>query len=103
MIYILILVVVIILLLLWFHKVRKIMQERQQAVEVAAEEVERYRKRSSKKQNDSMLAGVFVRSEDIYKQAVVLYQIALENPFNRLPATLMGFRPITKDADSYHR
>ena len=90
-------------LLLWFHRVRQVMQERQEAVEVATEQVARFRKNAIEMQNDSRCIDVLVRSENIYRQAIGLYQAALENPFNWLPATLMGFRPIVEGDDSFQR
>lgn len=93
----------IVCLLLWFYKVRKTMQERQHTVEVAAEQLAFYRKKTIKTQNDLALADVLTRSESIYKQSVELYRIALENPFNWLPAKLMGFRPFVEGDNSFQR
>lgn len=103
MIWLVVIVLLLICLFLWFHKVRKIMQERQRTVEVAAEQLAFYRKKTIKTQNDLALADVLTRSESIYKQSVELYRIALENPFNWLPAKLMGFRPFVEGDDSFQR
>ena len=93
MIYIPIIAVILFCLFLWFRRVWQTMQDRRRAVNFAAEQVKIFRAM----ENDLKNKDVLKRSEDIYKQAVILYQIALENPFNWLPATLMFFRPIKKE------
>ena len=91
-----ILVVLLLLLFLYFRKVWIIMHERKRTVELAAEQLKIHRAMA----NDTENKDVLKRSENIYIQAVRLYHIALENPFNWLPATLMGFRPIKEDGTS---
>lgn len=39
---------------------------------------------------------VLARSRDIYRQSVQLYNSLLTKPKNRIPALLLGFRPIKK-------
>ena len=99
MVYIIIAVFFLICLFLYIRKVWIIMHERMMTVELAAEQLKIHRAVANDMENKYVLE----RSENIYSQAVRLYHIALENPFTWLPATLMGFRPIKEDVDSYHR
>ena len=87
-----IIILLLLCLFLWVRKVWHIMHDRMRTVDLAAEQLRIFRAMENDLKNEDVLK----RSEDLYSQAVRLYQIALENPFNWLPATLMGFRPITK-------
>ena len=91
-----ILVILLLLLFLYIRKVWIIMYDRKRTVELAAEQLKIHRAMANDMENKYVLK----RSEHIYIQAVRLYHIALENPFNWLPATLMGFRPIKEDGTS---
>ena len=95
--------ILFILLFLWFHRVWCIMRERRHTVKVAAEQLAFCLNKSLELQGDPKNDGVLIRSKHIYNQAIRIYQIALENPFNWLPATLMGFRPINEYEDTIQR
>ena len=81
-------------LFLWFRDVRRIMRERKSTVESARSQLSFFRGKAHKAQDDPDAAAVLQRSESIYRQAVEHYHQALRKPWNRLPATLMGFRMI---------
>lgn len=82
-------------LFLWFHDVRRIMRERASTVESARKQLVACRERARKAQRDPAYAAVIERSENIYRQAVTIYNKALKKPWNYLPAHLMGFRDIS--------
>ena len=82
-------------LFLWFRDVRRIMQERKNTVESAAGQLAAYRERVSKARGDPDATAVLARSEDIYRQAVNIYNQTLRKPWNYLPARLMGFHRIS--------
>jgi len=81
-------------LFLWFRDVRRIMQERKNTVESAAGQLAAYRERVSKARGDPDATAVLARSEDIYRQAVNIYNQTLRKPWNYLPAHLMGYHRI---------
>ena len=93
MVYVLIIAIILIYLFLWLHRVWKTMQKRQCAIKTAAEHLAIIQKRS----NEPLFESELKQSENNYVQAVRLYHLALENPFNWLPATLMGFRHIKEN------
>ena len=80
-------------LFLWFRDVRRIMRERKSTVDSAKAQLSIFREKAHKARDDPD-AAVLQRSESIYRQAVEHYNQALRNPWNRLPAALMGFRMI---------
>ena len=82
-------------LCLWFREVRRVMQERKSTVESAGRHLTEYRKRLRTAYNDPDVAAVLARSEDIYRQAVILYNQTLRKPLNYLPARLMGYQCIS--------
>lgn len=81
-------------LILWFRDVRRIMLERQSTVESAAEQLNFWRRKASQTIDDPDAAAVLKRSEDIYGQAVNIYNKSMRKPWVCLPARLMGFRSI---------
>lgn len=83
-------------LFLWFREVRRIMRERMNTVESAAAQLDACQKRVMQTAREPNAVAVLTRSEDIYRQAVDLYHRQLRKPWVWLPATLMGFRFITK-------
>ena len=46
--------------------------------------------------------SILIRSQDIYRQSVMLYNRTLHKPRNRIPALLMGFRQIKEGKNSYY-
>lgn len=80
-------------LTLWFRDVRRIIRERLNTVESAAEQLASCRKRAAEADPDGTTAEILARSEHIYQQAVELYNRTIRKPKNFLPAYLMGFRP----------
>ena len=82
-------------LFLWFRDVRRIMQERKSTVESAAGQLAVHREKARKARDDPDAAAVLARSEDIYQQAVDIYNRTLQKPWNYLPARLMGFHRIS--------
>lgn len=84
-------------LFLWFRDVKRIMRERMNTVQSAAAQLEVCRKKAEQVGEQNPEANVVLkRSESIYQQAVALYHLHLRKPWIWLPATLMGFRKITK-------
>ena len=81
-------------LILWFRDVRRIMRERRSTLEYAAGQMRSWREKAIKAEDDPHVAAVFRRSETIYQQAVDHYNDTLARPWIRLPAALMGFRPL---------
>lgn len=79
-------------LFLWFRDVRRVMRERKSTAESAAGQLAVYRERARKARDDPEAAAILDRSENIYRQAVDLYNETLRKPWNCLPAYLMGFR-----------
>jgi len=82
-------------LFLWFRDVRRIMQERKSTVESAAGQLAVHREKARKARDDPDAAAVLARSEDIYQQAVDIYNRTLQKPWNYLPARLMGYHRIS--------
>jgi len=82
-------------LFLWFRDVRRIMQERKSTVESAAGQLAVHREKARKARDDPDAAAVLARSEDIYRQAVDIYNRTLQKPWNYLPARLMGYHRIS--------
>ena len=82
-------------LFLWFRDVRRIMQERKSTVESAAGQLAVHREKARKARGDPDAAAVLARSEDIYQQAVDIYNRTLQKPWNYLPARLMGYHRIS--------
>lgn len=80
---------------LWFRKVWRTMWDRKRTVELAAEQLRIFRSMADELKNKDVIK----RGQDIYAQAVRLYQIAFENPFNWLPAVLLGFRSISENCE----
>ena len=78
-------------LVLWFREVRRIMCERKSTVESAGGQLSAYREKMCRAQTDRDTLAVLKRSEDIYQQAVMIYNQTLKKPWNYLPARLMGF------------
>lgn len=81
-------------LCLWFRDVRRIMRERKSTVESAAGQLAVHRERARKARGDPNATAVLARSEDIYRQAVNIYNQTLRKPWNYLPAHLMGYHRI---------
>ena len=82
-------------ILLWFRDVHRIMLERKYIVESAGRQLIVCQEKAMKTQNTSEARAVLARSEDIYRQALDLYNRSLQKPWNYLPAYLMGFRRIS--------
>ena len=80
---------------LWFRDVRRVMRERKSTVESAARQVAVCQDRACKARGDPDAAAVLARSEDIYQQAVDIYNRTLQKPWNCLPAHLMGYHRIS--------
>lgn len=80
---------------LWFRDVRRIMQERRSTVESAAGQLMAWREKARKVRGDPDTAAVIARSENIYRQAVDIYNRTLQKPWNYLPARLMGFHRVS--------
>lgn len=82
-------------LFLWFRDVRRIMQERESTLESAAGQLAACRERVRKARDDPDAAALLARSEDIYRQAVNIYDRTIRKPWVFFPARLMGFQPIS--------
>lgn len=80
---------------LWFREVRRIMRDRKSTVESAGGQLSACRERARKTQSDPDCAAILERSENIYHQAVTIYNQTLQKPWNYLPAHLMGFHYIS--------
>lgn len=81
--------------ILWFRDVRRIMRERKSTVESAAGQLAVWREKARKAPGDPDAVAVLTRSEDIYRQAVDIYNKTLGKPWNYLPARLMGFHYVS--------
>lgn len=75
----------------WFRRVRRILLERRDMLDHAQAQLTDCRKRAAGARCDPALAEVLARSESIYRQAVYLYNAALDKPWIYLPGRLMGF------------
>lgn len=82
-------------LFLWFRDVRRIMRERKSTVESAAAQLLTWREKARKERGDPEAAAIIAISENIYRQAVDIYNRTLEKPWNYLPARLMGFHRVS--------
>ena len=80
-------------LFLWFRDVRRIMRERKSMVDSAAGQLA-ISKQKAAAQNDPESTAVLTSSRRIYQQAVDIYNETLCRTWVRLPARLMGYRPI---------
>ena len=81
-------------LVLWFWEVRRVLRSRRSVVESAAAQLSACRRQAAGVRYDPELAQILARSESIYRQAVEHDHQALRQPWNCLPAALMGFRMI---------
>ena len=84
-------------LFLWFRDVRRVMTERRSTMDSAASQLEACRKKWFSTRDDPEAAAVLERSENIYRQAVELYNRTRCQPWNCIPAYLMGFRPVPQN------
>ena len=91
-IWLLIIILLLLCLFLWFLKVWRTMQDRRRTLDLAAMQMKIFQTMTNELKDEAVLT----RSVDIYNQAVRLYQLALENPLNWLPAKLMGFHPVAE-------
>lgn len=82
-------------LLFWFRDVRRVMRERKSTVESAAGQLSICWENAGRAKDDRERAAVLERSENIYRQAVELYNQTLQKPWNYLPAILMGFKRLS--------
>lgn len=94
----LILLCLVLGLYLWFRRVWNIMKARQTAVDIAQKQWQAVENGGDTLSAEAFSA-VLARSESIYCQAVTMYNQALGHPLHWLPATVMGFRPLTEDGD----
>ena len=85
---------IMICLFLWVRDVRRIMRERKSTVESADGQLVACREKALRARGDPEAAAVLERSENIYRQAVDIYNRTLRKPWNYLPAHLMGFHQI---------
>lgn len=81
-------------LALWFWDVRKIMTTRRSTVDSAAGQLAVSREKA--RTGDPEAKEILVRSENIYRQAVELYNRAMKKPWIGLPGRLMGYQVIRK-------
>ena len=79
---------------LWFREVRRVLREQKNIVESARRQLATHRGAARTAQDDPLTTAVLARSEDIYRQAVAIYNRTLQNPLYRIPANLMGYRSI---------
>ena len=89
----LLLLCIVLGLYLWFRRVWGIMKERLDAVEVADRQRQEVRHCTDDRCTETASA-VLERSENIFHQAVEMYEQALRHPLHRLPAAIMGFRSL---------
>ena len=79
---------------LWFREVRHVLRTQKSTVESAAGQLAVCREKAVTGNVDPDTAAILERSENIYRQAVALYNDAVRKPWNSLPAMLMGFKEI---------
>ena len=79
---------------LWFRDVRRIMRERSSTVESAQRQLICCRQNALQANTDPDAAAVLKRSENIYRQAVDLYNQTMKKAWVLLPALLMGYHTI---------
>lgn len=82
-------------LFLWFRDVLRVMRERKSTVESAAGNLAAYREKMCRTRGDPDAAAILARSEDIYRQAVDIYNRTLRKAWICLPARLMGYHRIS--------
>lgn len=82
-------------LFLWFRDVRRTMRERKSTVESAAGQLSVCREKARKARGDTEAEAVLERSENIYRQAVDIYNKTLRKPWNYVPAHLMGYHRVS--------
>ena len=81
-------------IILWFRDVRRVMREQESTVESARRELAVWRDKAQKAQGDPESVAIRERCEDVYQQAVAIYNRTMQKPFHYLPARLMGFHRI---------
>ena len=79
-------------LFLWFRDVNRVMESVKSTLESAAGQLACCREKASRARGDPGAAAVLERSEKIYRQALDLYNQAMNKPWNYLPARIMGYR-----------
>lgn len=84
-------------LLFWFRDVGRIMRKRASMVKSAEGQLKVSRRDAAQSPGDPRRQAVLSRSQDIYLQAVELYNQEMRKLWIFLPARLMGFRRIEKD------
>lgn len=92
----LVLLCVALVVYLWFRRAQQVLKERWDAVTVASQQRQAVRTGAHTLEG-AEFAAVLGRSESIYTQAVTLYHKTLDRPLYWLPATIMGYRPLTED------
>lgn len=90
-------------LALWFQGVKRELRGKKDTVNSAESQLAACRKkhlqaRTGPEEQDAK--SILSRSLDIYHQSVILYNLTLQKPQNRIPAFLMGFRPIKEGKNS---
>lgn len=78
----------------WFRAARRVLRGRMEMVESAESQLSASRENALGAGEENEADVVLSRSESIYRQAVTLYNGSLRKLWIRLPARLMGFRPI---------
>jgi len=79
---------------LWFRETRRVMRERQSTVQSAERQLTVCREKARLLWDDPETSSVLARSEQIYCQAVDLYNQTRKRPLYYIPARLMGYRRI---------
>ena len=70
---------------LWFREVRHVLRSRKSTVDSAARQLVVCREKADSGLLDPDTTAILERSENIYWQAVTLYNDAVGKPWNRLP------------------
>ena len=82
----------------WLRSVRRTMLAYQEVVDIARDQLSVWQKKAEEN-SDLETLEVLDRSEDVYRQAVNLYNDELSRPWIYLPASLMGFRKILRKSE----
>jgi len=89
-------------LALWFWTVHRELRAKKDTVRSAWSQLSACRKKHIMAKDGPDEADklcIYIRSRDIYLQAVTLYNLALQKPWNRIPGFLLGYRQITDGED----
>lgn len=85
---------------LWLLHVRRVLRERSDAVQVAAQQRDKYRRKAERGRRAAEYGAILKRSESIYEQSVARYHQTLQRPLYRMGGALLGYRMLHPEEET---